>query len=308
MKPIIKYLFIIFILTILSCSGEHRKLEKEHSEEKITALSPRKDDVVYEGDLIFLTQQDVDRFDSKYTFINGNVRITNSEDGYNTSIVNFNSFKNIREINGNLELRRLPNLETLKGFDQLQTVNGDFALTGKVKESNLFFKNLKKVNGDFYFADDSEIFSGFNSIEKLKGLYITGLNSKKINIFSNLKSVNKIYFTQSSVDSVKFLPELKQVAETITFEFSPKLVYVDLPKLESVGSYLGFTDTPNLKGNINIPNAKKINHFMYFLNNENWKDFCFLTKYLQQKKIDSVSLLGRNTEVYQDYLIKNCRK
>lgn len=302
--------FYILILIILSgsCTNESKKVKLNNDEIPLKNISPSKDDIIYKGNIQFSTQTEIDNFEKGgYTFIDGNVTISSQDYENNYLIENVNSFNKIKSINGDLALVHLDSLKSLKGFYNLEVINGDFSFTSNYNDERESFEKLKKINGDIYFGTNEKSFEGLNSLKTAKNIYLVGIESEKNKVFNNLKTARKIYIDHASVDSISFFPNLQKVETNITFEYSSNLTYIDLPKLEEVGGYFGLTNVPNLE-NINIPNIKKINNLLIFLDNDNWKRYCFISKYIKEKKIDTLDIRGTLLNIDKKDFIEECEK
>ena len=299
---------LILIILSVSCSNKSKKVKLNNDEIPLKNISPSKDDIIYKGDIQFSTQTEIDNFEmGDYTFIDGNVTISSKDYDNNYLIENINSFNKIKSINGDLALVHLDSLKSLKGFNNLEVINGDFSFSSNYNEERESFENLKIINGDIYFGTNEKSFKGLNSLNTAKNIYLVGIESEKNKVFNNLKTARKIYIDHASIDSISLFPNLQKVETNITFEYSSDLTYIDLPKLEEVGGYFGVTDVPNLE-NINIPNIKKINNFLIFLDNDNWKRYCFISKYIKENKIDTLDIRGTLLSIDKKDFIEECEK
>ena len=188
-------------------------------------------------------------------------------------------------------------------------IDGNVTISSKDYDNNYLIENInsfnkiKSINGDLALVH----LDSLKSLNTAKNIYLVGIESEKNKVFNNLKTARKIYIDHASIDSISFFPNLQKVETNITFEYSSDLTYIDLPKLEEVGGYFGVTDVPNLE-NINIPNIKKINNFLIFLDNDNWKRYCFISKYIKENKIDTLDIRGTLLSIDKKDFIEECEK
>ena len=305
---IIRNISCILLLFFLnnSCINKPRKIESVTNEIPLKDILPSKEDVIYRGNIQFSTQLEIDDFKKGgYTFIDGNVTISSKDFEDNYTIENVNSFNKLKSINGNLSLIHLKKMNSLDGFKNLEIVNGDFSFSSNYSEQEKLFNSLEKINGNIYLGTNNKNFEGLNSFKTANNLYLVGIDSKKFNAFKKLKTVNKIYFSNSSVDSLICFQNLQKVKTDITFEYSSNLRYINLPKLEEVGGIFGFTDVPNFE-NLEIPNIKKIYTLLIFVDNDNWKKHCYITKYLKENKIEVLDFRGTLLNIHKKDFILEC--
>ncbi|EWH13926.1 hypothetical protein KLA_07737 [Cellulophaga geojensis KL-A] len=306
-REIVTYILMSIVLCC-SCAEETKKTEIITEKTPLANLLPYESDIVYKGNIVFSTQEQIDDFErGGYTFIDGNITISSQDYKDNYDIENVNSFNKLISINGDLNIVHLKNLKSLQGFDNLEVVNGDFSFSSNYNEKEKSFKKLEKINGDIYFGTNEKKFEGLNSIKTAKNIYLVGMDSEKSEIFHNLRTAKEIYIDHASVDSINFFPNLQKVETNMTFEYSPNLTYINLPKLEEVGGYFGLTNVPNFE-KFNIPNIKRINNLIIFLDDDNWKRYCFISKYIKDNKIDTVDIRGTLLNISKKDFILECEK
>lgn len=270
MRPYI--LYILIIIMQLSCINSTKTKEKKNVKKNAEKLTPHLKDIVFNGDLKFIKQSEVESFNDSITFIKGDVDIYGKNNGHIYSdIMNLNGLKNIRVIDGNLTIT---------------AVNG--------------LNNLEKVTGDIYMYIDE----GLNSLEESGSLYYSGNNPSRV--LKKIKTCKKLYISDlEKIDSIAFL-NLEKIETDITFEFSPNLKYINLPKLKEVSGYFAINENSSFV-EINIPNIEKINTLFIWLEDDDWKKYCYISKYVKNKNIGTLDIRGTLLNITKEDFITNCK-
>ena len=98
------------------------------------------EDLIYTGNLIFVTQQEVDEFASEgYIEIKGNVDFGDPNTSENTNITDLSGLRSIKSIDGYLSIKRNPELISLDGLENISLISGNLDITNN--------KGLINING-----------------------------------------------------------------------------------------------------------------------------------------------------------------
>ena len=304
--------FLFFISFLLSCSQNSKQVGK-NLEKKIEKLNflPNKTDKIIKGDITLKTQIEIDNFGkNNYTFIDGNLIIGNYDSiQFSEDIYNLNSLKSIEKINGELLIIRVKTLESVSGLINLEKVNGNFTIAGCGMTKIESFNKIVTVIGDVIFGNNYGLIevSGFNSVSKVKSIYITGNNSlKTLDCFNNIEEIEKIYVSNTKIENFSNFKKLKTINEKFSIEYSENLSNIFLQSLEVVKGYFALHENERINGNIKLPKLKKINHF-YISSNKNFENYCDLAEDIRQNKIDSLTADFNKIDLTKEQVLEKCK-
>ncbi|ADV49002.1 leucine-rich repeat protein [Cellulophaga sp. E16_2] len=308
-----KILFIILVIilsTNCQLGNEKKTIEPELEQVQKISLIPTKDNIVYSGDLSFTTQKQIDSFtkNKKYDFIDGSLKIINTED-----IFNLDGLSSIEVINGELMISVVKNLTSVKGLRNIEKVNGDFTISGTRNLEKIdSFNNLESINGMMIFGNDyglTEI-SSFNELLTIEDLYFSGCSDLvSLHGFNKIETIDKISISGASVlDEITNFKNLKKIKKTISIEHNSSLKKISLQKIDSINEYMVIHENRIFNGNLNIENVKYINK-LYIWSNSSFSNYCEISKLIIEKKIDSIDFLdNRYNPTRNDLTDSNCNK
>ncbi|MFZ3565326.1 leucine-rich repeat protein [Tenacibaculum finnmarkense] len=307
-----KLLIILSIILTMNCQwkNEKKSIEPEIEQTQKINLIPTKNNIVYSGDLSFTTQKQIDSFakNKKYDFIDGSLKIIDTED-----IFNLDGLSSIKLINGELMISVVKNLTSVKGLKNIEKVNGGFTISGTKNLKRIdSFNNLKSINGMMVFGNDyglTEI-SSFNELLIIEDLYFSGCSDLvSLNGFNKIETIDKI-----SISGTNFLEEitnfknLKKINKTISIEHNSSLKNIILQKIDSINEYMVIHENRILNGNLNIENVKHINK-LYIWSNSSFSNYCDISKLVIEKKIDSIDFQDNlYNPTRNDLIDSNCNK
>ena len=224
-------------------------------------LNPAVSQTIYEGDVIFDSQEEIDSFIIKYpkcTIIDGSViiREENVGDFYNVS-----GLKNIERITGALTIEDNKDLTSLSGLISLTYV-------GRGVEID----NNKSLYG----------FSGLDALERIGG-DLAIYNNESVTCLSGFSSIDSIYGTLSislmpDLISLDGLNGLSFVGNCLLIQNNPKLL--DIQNLNQLKSIYGFVE---ILGNSSLMSLKgldfitSIGSYLKIMNNGSLKNLAGLT-------------------------------
>jgi len=141
---------------------------------------------IFEGDVVLLTQEDVDDFTANsYEQIVGDLTIG----GDNSDISSLIGLTTLNSINGNLRLSGCPILISLEGLNNLQTLNSDFIFGLDNVENFIGLDSLTSIGGTFLSESLSlKSFQGLESLANVSGT-LALLASPNVVDFSGLNSL-----------------------------------------------------------------------------------------------------------------------
>ena len=148
---------------------------------EIAFVTTEKPAVVFQGDVLLKTQEQVDEFGKNgYTDVIGNVTIGSDIAG---TIVSLEALECLRRVNGRLWLIGINNLPTLKGLDNLESVTDELNISFNPKLTDLdALMNLSKL-GELNITSNV-------SLNNLKGLINLTSTTERIFIVKNSSLVS----------------------------------------------------------------------------------------------------------------------
>ena len=164
---------------------------------------------IYDGDVFFMTQQEVEDFGANnYTEVTGSV-IIGSPNIENNSIVDLTPLNTLTTIGANLFIRKNNLLENLEGFNNLTSIGISLHV----------FSNDLLIN-----------FNGLNNLSSIgEGIYVE-YNPSLLNIdsLSNITSIYSIEIDQNSlIENINGLNNITSNVLSIVVLFNPELINVD---------------------------------------------------------------------------------
>ncbi len=197
------------------------------------------DHVVFEGDILLETQDDVDVFGSNaYTKITGslNIGVFNSTRN-NPQIENLEPLNSLRVVEGNLVIASNYNLETLEGLNSISSIGGTLSLN-----DNRFLEDIGAL-GNLYFIGDNLF---------LNNCWLL----KNIDALKKIRTINKLVIIDADIiTSLDGLLGLREIRGDIFFESNGGLKNIDgLENVTSVGGDIIFESSgfDNIDGLQNV--------------------------------------------------------
>ena len=243
---------------------------------------------VHVGDLTLTTQEEIDNFN--YKGVNGSINIESNS--LSDPITNLNSFSSIQFITEDLIIRNSPQLTSLNGLNNLESVGFLFIENNTLLANFEGLEKLKTITSGFSITNSPTLtsFTGLNNLESTGNFTIQGNNNSLINFegLEKLKSIDGDLFlrfssfnendepklnsftgltsleTISGIFSITRFPLLTQLNEldnlitignSLIIEGNTNLTTISLPALTSIGE--NNSDTFNGIG-LNISSNRKL--------------------------------------------------
>ena len=186
--------------------------------------------------------------------INGNLTILSN------SFVNLDFLENLKTINGELLIENNPQLESLDGLDNLESV-------GSLKlRHNEALRNVNAIT-------QIEIFNTFQ---------IINIGATTMQPFKNFtQSWKSILISENpNLTDLAFLADLKEIKGNLSILANPKLEnLVGLSKLESIDGFFEIKDNEGLINFEGLSNLKTVGHNFWIHNNANLLSFAGLDRF-----------------------------
>ena len=213
------------------------------------------------GDVILVSQQDVDNFVAQYSncnTISGSLIIlsTLATEGSNasTAITSLEDLNFIEEIKEDLTIT--VDVTTLSNFFKLKIVRGNIEITNSAKlEIIQDFNNLETVKSVVIALNNNlEIIDGFNKIKTINESLELGFGPqlKRIMGFSNLEKIDKEFNFSENPELIEIptFNKLKSIGDDVNFTSNEKLETIN-----------GFENLESINGDFNIEYIKNIRGF-----------------------------------------------
>ncbi len=208
------------------------------------------------------------------------------------SIQELNSLNNLTEISLEISIGSNNMLETISGFQTLETVGGNFNLSGHDSLQTVNgFTSLSTIDGDISIVGNLMPNIDFlQNIQTGRSIYIGGSTSNEILNISGLQSlVSCKFLTLENINStsIESLQSFSEV-ESIRITNCPNLT--SLNGLENLG-----------------PNLSQPSTIATFMQNENLTDFCAITNLVvSSPNITFTTIFNGFDPTEQDILSGNC--
>lgn len=236
------------------------------------SFETQKTKLVYEGDVVLTSQQQVDEFTlTDYTNITGNLIIGGSF-GDPSDINDITKLSSICEVGGDV-IVRYSNTSSLEGLENLVSVGEDLVIIGNTKLASLAPLNrLNELGGDLSLGPNIALTSidGFNSLSKINGaLIINEPSINNLNGFSNITSIGSLRFgNNNSLKTLSGLDNLSTVEGDLLIFGSPLLENLSgLESLDRIGGLLLIQDNAALQNIQSLSNLMELGTFLYILHN-----------------------------------------
>jgi|AntAceMinimDraft_16_1070373.scaffolds.fasta_scaffold48963_1 hypothetical protein len=205
------------------------------------------------GGIIFMTQAEIDNFQTNYpgcTNIEGNVSIGN---GYPTDITNLNGLNVVDTIGGYLNINSHVNLTNLTGLEALIFI-GDYLLIEENESitSLTGLDALTTIGGDLTFYENQDLtgFTGLDALTSIGGKLEIGYNPSLTSLtgFEALTSTGGLSITYfHTISDLTGLNALTYVGGYIGISDCNALTSLTgLDSLTTINGFLGLHNTPAL--------------------------------------------------------------
>jgi Secretion system C-terminal sorting domain len=228
---------------------------------------------IYNGNLAFATQFDLDTFQNKYDVINGTLRIGSTSSSNPSNITDLSKLLGIKAVWGDVGIENNGKLKNLHGLDSI-LVAGYFGIHINRNDSlenvdalnnwKMWSSNTPSLDRIIEISSNQNLVSlGFNGIDTLGKVYI--INNKKLrNIagFNNTTAMNlwlgsqivdsfsgfakcrfmSNYFAQSNVKSFEGFNNVRNMGLQVT-----KCTMDSMAGSKKVYAWIDVQDCPNLK-------------------------------------------------------------
>ena len=198
------------------------------------------------------SQADLDFYETNYPdceVIDGDVQITSS------NVTNLNAFNKIRQIKGSLTISNNDALADITSLASLTQIDDYVRIQNNVALLSLNgLQNVKKINGDFFYLENSPLvtdLNGLSGLDSIDGIFqiwaMDGIND--LDGLQNLKYINGTFavFLNSSLTSFEGLNSLATITDDLRIYENPVLTSIlDLPVDLKIYQSLVVNDNPLL--------------------------------------------------------------
>ncbi|MFD0989227.1 hypothetical protein ACFQ1R_03905 [Mariniflexile jejuense] len=254
--------------------------------------------VIYEGNIIFNTQQQIDDFGKEgYTKVTGYV-VIGDENGNPTSLIESIEGLNTLTSVGGLTISGNTVLSDLSPLSNLKYIDEGLAIIGNTAISNINPLNKIAHIGSLWIYDNT-LLTNIDGLVNVNG----NLKFLKIEENESLESIEGL----KNISIISDINNDSPFAARLTVRFNPKLKNLDgLSNLNSVGGYLeiyGNYSITNLNGLKNLSSVK----LLYVSKNFNLTNLCGV-KPLIENLPDLDMLIEENAynPTKQDFIDGNC--
>ena len=276
----------------------------------------------YEGDIILISQAEVDEFISNTTVIDGNLTIgyTDSSLYSRSDITDLTPLSNINQITGYVWIRQNGQLDNLNALNNLQTIGGDFQILRNKLTDLGDFPVLQSIGGDFSVRYNLELtdlgdfpalqtIGGDFNLQTIEGggyvmsnrAYNNNYNLTDLGDFPVLQSIGGDFYVMSNhsynnnreLTDLGDFPVLQSIGGDFSVRYNRELTDLgDFPALQTIGGDFNVLGAGKLADLGDFPALDSIGGSFRVSNNYN------LTDLGDFPALDSI---GGNFYVYHNY-------